>query len=508
MAYACAWKLECTCPEAAEDGVADRVRGAAPVHAPASARKDRGNACWFCRSKTKGAKIINSEGQLSDLAAAARTGLGDRRTQDRAAEFVAASRLDETPVTGETTTMSAQDIMAHPKCMAAFVSDMCPVATTPAGKKNELTQRDLNAACAHAKEMLAKPGVSVLPWPDFVKSLAEGPLSDRAADRAGVVRGWRKQLEAHFASGGPIVVCQTGTGTGARHFVWTRETAGKAAAALYAAESAGDDAAAANDVLLNMKAADVTTEVAMSRAALELRGSFGSMMRSKRDAARMETSAALTLEKMEERVPKCAVNLMFQVLTGKHHSELVATDPTPPEWLLAVVHAAHLSYSVTRQYTPLQVGLASFMRANKVPQRVTDALNRFGMTATHRHARELENAVAADGRFAALAILQQYVDVYGQDLQIFCSYDNCDHAVMGALGATGLQFSHVNGEITIYRKSGLPITLIGAAAQTVRSRISALIQYKHVARTFTILYCVLCPDDRSSSRPARCPRCS
>jgi len=157
---------------------------------------------------------------------------------------------------------------------------------------------------------------------------------------------------------------------------------------------------------------------------------------------------------------------------------VAATAPPPPEWLLAVVHAAHLSYSVTRQYTPLQVGLASFMRANKVPQRVTDALNRFGMTATHRHARELENAVAADGRFAALAILQQYVDVYGQDLQIFCSYDNCDHAVMGALGATGLQFSHVNGEITTHRKSGLPTTLIGAAAQTVRSRMSALIQYK------------------------------
>ena len=252
-----------------------------------------------------------------------------------------------------------------------------------------------------------------------------------------------------------------------RHYIVSGAGVGAAAAAIVRSARSADEANDAAQMSLAFRSAGITDAQVLSRAALTLRADLASALRPKNMAREMATSAGASIEHIAAAVGKEMPRFMFQLITGTHCTEIDASSPDPPAWSKAVLAAADVYYAVTNQYTPKQVAIAGVLRSNRTKNRAIDTLADLGMCAYARHARELENAVAADPDFGPIAFILRLKSIYGDDLCIRVVVDNCDHPVQGGMGLD-IQYSHVNIELTLYRKSGLPIKELGAPKETVR----------------------------------------
>ena len=241
---------------------------------------------------------------------------------------------------------------------------------------------------------------------------------------------------------------------------------GEAAAEITRAAGRAADAEELAATATLFKAVDVTDAQVLSRAALLLRSNMADAMRPKNKARELATSAGASIDHIEAAVGDLTPQFLYQLFSGIHHTEIDGSAPKPPAYSKAVLVAADLFYAATGQYTPKQIAVAGVLRSNRTKNRAIDTLAQLGMCAYARHARELENAVAADPAFSPAAIIARYQAMY-DDLMIRVTVDNCDHPVQGAMGLD-IQYSHVNIELTLYRRSGLPIAKLGAPKESVR----------------------------------------
>lgn len=231
-----------------------------------------------------------------------------------------------------------------------------------------------------------------------------------------------------------------------------------------AGRAAGAEELAATATLFT--AVDFTDAQVLSRAALLLRSNMADAMRPKKEAQELATSAGASIDHIKAAVGDLTPEFLYQIFTGIHHTEIDASAPKPPAFSKAVLAAADIFLAATGQYTPKHTMIAGVLRSNRTKNTVIDTLAQLGLCAYARHARELENAVAADPAFSPAAIIARYQAMY-DDLMIRVTVDNCDHPVKGAMGLD-IQYSHVNIELTLYRRSGLPIAKLGAPKERVR----------------------------------------
>jgi len=322
----------------------------------------------------------------------------------------------------------------------------------------------------------------------FATHLSEGLFRSKPSS-VKVIARWRGNLQDHLDGGHcpSLVLVSHGAGKTLRHCLATAACLGAAAAEVCRAARRADGAEEVLEAAtLFQQGGELTDAAVLSRAALLLRDDFAGAMRGKKEARLLATSAGASLGHTEASVGGVAPRFLFQLCTGIHHSELDGNVPPPPAWHKAVLSAADLFFSTTGQHTPKQVAVATVLRANKTKGRVVDMLANLDMCAQSRHARELENAVAADPAFGPAAFIDRLLALYGDDLMIRVVCDNCDHPIAGAMGLD-VQCSHVNIELTLYRKSGLPIRKLAAPMENVSAAVNGAFLFLACCVEFRLL---------------------
>lgn len=171
------------------------------------------------------------------------------------------------------------------------------------------------------------------------------------------------------------------------------------------------------------------------------------------------TSAGLSTEKIINQIGgELLPTFLYAIATGAEFTGNPVDDIVKKSWEFnrSVMLSADVFMMVTGCLTVKHTGLAGYLRSFSVPQKVTDTLWKFGHTARHRHAREIENGIASRLDLGAEAEIRELANRY-DDLQADGAADNCDHIIRGS--ATGTEYSHVNIEIRLYRRGGEPIII-------------------------------------------------
>ena len=448
---------------------------------PAGPRMEFGKpvkGCWFCANPRRAgreptAPLVTEAAELGQIAAAARVGLKNSSAVDRAAMLLASAGIGTDRGLLDTHTMAGCNLQAHRDCLRRFYQDMGVVASVKGnGAHQSLTWEEANAACVEAARQLSA-GASAMLWSVFAERLATDLFPEKAAS-AKVRSRWRLNIQDHIrvgytgrADAAPdVLIVSHGQGAGERHYVVNGAGMGAAAAEIVRSTSRADDAEQMAQMALVFRQAGITDAQVLSQSALLLRSDASNAMVSSKASKQMATSAGTSLDTVAAAVGPLLSQFLHQLITGAHHTDADGDEAAPPTWCKAVLLAADVCYAITGQYTPKQTAIATFLRAFKTKNRVIDALADMGMCAYARHARELENEVAGDPAFGPEATIARYFALYGDDLMIHIVVDNCDHPIQGGMGLD-IQYSHVNVEITLYRKSGLPLKHLDAPKEMV-----------------------------------------
>ena len=218
------------------------------------------------------------------------------------------------------------------------------------------------------------------------------------------------------------------------------------------------------------KRVELTDAAATHRAGLVLRASMKARSSTK-GPVEYATSAGYTIEQVlrdigGEEVPA----LLYVAITGE--SSLDHENRVEWAWNRAVLLAAGVFFAMTNRATAKQVAISMYLRAYKAPMMATNLLASAGNAISHRLAREIENGLARRKELDVWTTLAELYRMYGDDLGVAFSSDNCDYLLSGTMD--GRQISWINVEVRCWRRSGEPIdvTVLGPSIQTVRTTLS------------------------------------
>ena len=364
-------------------------------------------------------------------------------------------------------TAFARDYGHHKSCLKKRLAAWRGTAPRSVGRPAETLSQDQLGAAAVAVASLFGPSRTVIPWAECADHLAKNLflLGGTASQR----RGWRQQLGVHLAIAGQHALVRANPNQKrSPYFVAQMDALGLAAISIHRAECGRGEADDQADAVSAAKRVEMPMPAMVSRVARGVRDEIERRTIVK-GAKRHVTSSGISSVKMSESVEvPTLVDLLYTVLCGKLHLDLPASHAErvkDPAYNRAVSLAADVQYMLTGQPTPKHVGVAMACRSVSVPNGLIDLLHGLGVSVQADLARRIENGIAHDETMTHFAEIRRYLLVYGLDLVISVTGDNCDHLVKGS--PDGKQFSYLQIEIRLSLRGGGRIDYIPPPTETV-----------------------------------------